>query len=465
MIESLIELAADRFPNECAFDDGQRRVTYTQLKQLVSRFSSSDLAELNEGNFVAWCPRNDLNGLVTFWAMQERGLVACPISHRLPQETIDKVVRHLEAAWLAPIDIEARFPDEAGGLCNVEAKRVVDTRENSNVLAGNWEADPNRPATIILTSGSTGLPKPVVHSMNAHVQSAIGAATVIPLAAGDRWLWSLPLCHVSGMSILIRCAVVGATVVGLPAASELTPGLLSNLEVSHLSVVMTQLRRLMSNDSFPPPCLKSVLLGGGSADAKLVQQARARGVNLHTTYGLTEMASQVTTSGAAADPSGSGKLLPGRKLQLSNDGEILVGGETLCLGYYQSGSIESVADDHGWFHTRDVGSWSDEGQLRVQGRIDNQFISGGENIHPENIERAMIDAFGVDHVIVVPKHCDTYGERPVAFVAGTIPPDWRDRLRERLAGFEIPVEIMPWPTEADGDIKPNRRKLRELVSR
>jgi O-succinylbenzoic acid--CoA ligase len=319
-------------------------------------------------------------------------------------------------------------------------------------------------ATIVLSSGSTGTPKAIVHSMAAHVASAQGAAINIPLGRGDRWLWSLPLFHVSGLSILVRCAVAGAAVVCLPDGSRPEAASLNRLEVTHLSVVTTQLQRLLAEEAFPSKHLKAVLLGGSSFDENLIVEARKRGVPVHTTYGLTEMASQVTTSAMKDPPSTSGRVLVGRELKVSESGEILVRGETLCEGYFDEGEVHPIVDDQGWFHTKDLGRLDANQCLTVSGRIDNMFISGGENIHPDLIERAMMRLLGIEQVIAVPKQDETYGARPVAFVRGKLPPNWHKSLGEHLKGYEIPIEVFDWPAEADGAIKPDRKRLERIAN-
>ena len=437
---SPIKIAADVFPDQSAFEDGKVRITYRQLLEEIEDSPVVKLAGLRTGDHVAWCPGNDFDSFLTFWALQHLGCVVCPISHRYPQSQRQKIVERLDAKWL---------PDLADGQAAPQ-ELEIDSIE--------------RPATIVLSSGSTGIPKAVVHTMAAHVASARGAAINMPLEPGDRWLWSLPLFHVSGLSILIRCAVAGATVVGVPKEFALDAGLLAKRGVTHLSVVTTQLRRLLGEDDFPSGSLKAVLLGGSSFDETMVASARKRGARVHTTYGLTEMASQVTTS-SADDPSGtSGRVLAGRELQVSESGEMLVRGQTLCLGYYREGTIGSVVDNQGWFHTRDLGEMDDEQRLTVTGRMDNMFISGGENIYPERIERAMMNAFDIDQVVVVSQQDETYGDRPVAFVLGECPPDWRARLSQYLKSYEIPIQLREWPVEAEGAIKPNRKSLRALAN-
>ena len=92
------------------------------------------------------------------------------------------------------------------------------------------------------------------------------------------------------------------------------------------------------------------------------------------------------------------------------------------------------------------------------------FISGGENIHPENIERAMTSLFNIEQVIVVPLPDKEFGARPVAFVDGVLPVDWKEKIIQLLPKYEIPLEVHPWPSGTDAHIKPGRIHLQKLVS-
>jgi O-succinylbenzoic acid--CoA ligase len=177
------------------------------------------------------------------------------------------------------------------------------------------------------------------------------------------------------------------------------------------------------------------------------------------------MASQVTTSTADGDPAKSGRVLPGRMLKICPSGEIIVRGDTLCLGYYRDGEVEPVVDECGWLHTKDIGDLDDGDQLSVIGRIDNMFISGGENIHPETIERTMTHVFSIEQVVVVPVPEKDFGSRPVAFVNGVLPLDWQETLQTKLQAFEIPLAVYSWPAEAEGAIKPNRKMLQSLAEK
>ncbi|MEM9364436.1 MAG: o-succinylbenzoate--CoA ligase [Planctomycetota bacterium] len=452
MTDLPIDHAVANHGNRIAFEDGTTQVTYSDLPELLSDSVAGRKRIMGEGQHVAWCPRNDLDAFLTFWALLKRGCVACPMSYRLPSTTRVRTMQRIDAQWLDDLPFEE---DATAKWKHPRVRMPSETQADALVQGG----------TLILTSGSTGDPKAVMHTMAAHVVSATGAATAMPLGPGDRWLWSLPLFHVSGLSILVRCAVAGATVVGLKEEEKTSARYLGRQPVTHLSVVATQLRRLMEDATFPYDSLRTVLLGGSQIDARLVDAARRRGVNVLTTYGLTETASQVTTSTCDGNTSASGRPLPGREVKLSGSGEILVRSATMCRGYYESGRVVSILDEQGWLHTGDRGAWTDDGELQVHGRIDNMFISGGENIYPEQIERVIRDRFDVEEVVVVPRTCESFGARPVAFVRGTMPQDWSTQLREHLAGYEIPDEILDWPeVEAEGEMKVKRLVLQNRVT-
>ncbi len=296
--------------------------------------------------------------------------------------------------------------------------------------------------TILFTSGSSGMPRAVSGDIASHLANTNGAKDVIPLATGDGWLLSLPLHHVSGFSILIRCLTVGATVVfpdpQIEYARQVEDG-----AVTHLSVVALQLQRLLESDANLQR-LKAVLAGGGPIGADLLKRSLDVGVPLHITYGMTETASQITTTTrleAVPRIVHAGKPLPRREVRISPHGIIEVRGQILA---------RDIAAPDGWFSTGDTGEWDGEGNLVIRGRSDRMIISGGENIHPEAIESLLADAPGVRRVVVVGVPNSKYGMRPVAFILGEVSSAILcDYLAERVERFAIPDEFFPWPAGVD----------------
>lgn len=332
-----------------------------------------------------------------------------------------------------------------------------------------FQREDDAEAVVVFTSGSMGVPRAAVLSFR-NLAAADAANRAIPLARGDRWLLSLPLYHVGGIGVLMRCARSGATMV-IPGAKEALAESLDKYTPTHVSLVATQLYRLLRDERSAAALArcKAVVMGGGPTPEGLVREAVSRGVRLVMSYGMTETAAMICCT-RPGDPVerllSSGRPLVDGTVSISSDGEILVRGDQVFMGYLQpDGSLQRPLTDEGWFRTGDLGHFDDAGYLHVTGRRDNMFISGGENIQPEEIEAALRAIPGVEEAIVVPVEDAEWGKRPAAFVrmdeghtldAAAI----ESALRAGLPGYKIPRAIHPWPLDlAQPGIKPARREF------
>jgi len=334
-------------------------------------------------------------------------------------------------------------------------------------------------ATVVFTSGSMGTPRAAVHSFRNLAAGADASNTAIPLGPGDRWLLSLPLYHVGGIGVLMRCARSGATM-AIPDPKESLQESLDRYAPTHVSLVATQLYRILRDDKSAAALArcKAVVMGGGPTPESLVREAVGRGIKLVMSYGMTETAAMICCT-RPGDPVerllSSGRPLVEGTVSISADGEILVRGDQLFLGYLQpDGSVSRPLTEDGWFRTGDLGHFDEAGYLHVTGRRDNMFISGGENIQPEEIEAALRAIAGVEEAIVVPAESAEWGKRPVAFVrmeeeraldAAAI----ETALRAALPGYKVPRTIHAWPVDlVQAGIKPARRdferKAKELAA-
>jgi o-succinylbenzoate---CoA ligase len=425
------------------------------------------------GTRIALYLPKDERYLVLLLALIRAGCVACPLSTRLPSLGVAPLLEKAACRALTSSDenlLKAtnasvrKLCPEAALLADEPAARDLPQPSEELRLALD------RPATIVFTSGSTGVPKATLHTFGNHYYSAKGSNANIALAPDDRWLDSLPLYHVGGLSILFRCLLAGATV-ALPEPGAPLGEAITDAGATHVSLVSTQLLRLLREEDFDPGGLKTVLLGGGPIPASLVDEAVGRGLPIHTSYGLTEMASQVTatpTGASREELHTSGRPLPHREVSVSDEGEILVRGETLFAGYVEGDAIDRQLDTDGWFRTGDLGELDAGGYLRVRGRRDNLFISGGENVQPEEIEEALCRLQGVEEAVVVPVPDAEFGFRPVAFVrtAGVRSGDLARALEPVLPRFKIPVAFHRWPEEAEpGGMKVDRASFRERARR
>ncbi|HEX2742686.1 MAG TPA: o-succinylbenzoate--CoA ligase [Rubrobacter sp.] len=462
-----LRAAALAAPKAVAIVGARGAISYEELDRLVSE-AALRLGELEAGSRVSLYLPKDERYVVLLLALIRAGHVACPVSDRLPPQGVVPLLKRAACSAIVSDD-EKLLKTVDGALLTLRPETLL--RESSQTSSDRAESTSitlNRPATIIFTSGTTGLPKAALHTFGNHYYNALGSNANIPLTPGDRWLHSLPLYHVGGISILFRCLLAGATV-ALPESGTPPGEAMVGLGATHVSLVTTQLLRLLREDVDLLGGLKAVLLGGGPIPAYLVDEAVARGLPIHTSYGLTEMASQVTTTPPGASPEmlhTAGRVLPNREISISEAGEILVRGETLFAGYVEGESVDHPLDASGWFHTGDLGELDQEGHLRVKGRRDNLFISGGENVQPEEIEEALSRLEGIEEAVVVPVPDEEFGARPFAFVRtnGVALEQLAQTLEQVLPRFKIPISFHPWPEGAQG-MKPDRAALGERARR
>jgi o-succinylbenzoate---CoA ligase len=458
-----LQASALAAPKTAALVGARGTTSYEELDRMVS-FAARRLGGLELGSRVALHLPKDERYVALVLALIRAGHVACPVSDRLPPRGVAQLLGR--AACSALISEDEELLQTAGAdILRPEPEVLLREGRQRAELA---DIPQDRPATIIFTSGSTGAPKAALHTFGNHYHGALGSNANIALRPGDRWLQSLPLYHVGGISILFRCLLAGATV-ALPQPGTSLGESIAGLAATHVSLVSTQLSRLL-RESADLGGLEAVLMGGGPVPPSLVDEALARGLPLHTSYGLTEMASQVTTTqpGASLEElRTAGRVLPNREVSVSESGEILVRGETLFAGYAGGEELDRPVDAEGWFHTRDLGELDEDGYLQVGGRKDNLFISGGENVQPEEIEEALCRLEGVDEAVVVPVLDEEFGARPVAFVraAGREPEELAQELEPDLPRFKIPISFHPWPEETRSGLKTDRAALGELARR
>lgn len=462
--------AAAMSPHETAIIEGSRVLLFSDLDEMASR-SARNLkqAGVRAGDRVALLLDTSWTAIAVLFGCWRIGATACPLNTRLPREAVEAQLRRISARFLIGRRADPRCQDAVDGVRLLEPDDLLIYREAAEDEKPGWPLQLFAPATILFTSGSSGSPKPAEHSIANHYYSARGANQNIRLSSRDCWLLALPLYHVSGLGIVFRCMLAGATI-AIPEVGESIERAQERYGVTHLSLVPTQLYRLLNGATVPASFsrVKAILLGGAPTPPGLLARALERRWPVYTTYGLTEMSSQVCTTSPLSPPGKrmtSGRLLRHRELRLAEDGEILVRGETLFNGYLdEQGGIDPARDADGWFATGDIGQLDADGYLIVLGRKDNMFISGGENIHPEEIEGLLNSMPEIEEAAVVPRPDPEFGARPVAFVRWRSAPladgEIRDRLARLLPKYKIPDAFYEWPPDLPARLKLDRQALK-----
>jgi len=332
----------------------------------------------------------------------------------------------------------------------------ADERPVPAVEPATWHRDDD--AVVMFTSGTTGEPKGVRLTLGNLVASATASAFRLGVGPGDRWLCCLPTYHMGGLAPIVRTALYGSSLVLQPSFdADRTAAVLSDYGVTGVSLVPTMLHRLLETEWTPPESLSTVLLGGAPADESLVEDALERSVPVYPTYGMTETASQIATATPSQVRERAGTVgqplvvtevtvvdAAGTPVPVGETGEVVVDGPTVTPGYLRDEQTATAFCEHG-LRTGDIGRHDDYGLLWVLGRTDDTIVTGGENVHPEAVARAIRAHPGVADVAVVGLPDEEWGERIAALVVPddeTLTSEDVDAVaRERLAAYKVPKTV------------------------
>jgi o-succinylbenzoate---CoA ligase len=314
-------------------------------------------------------------------------------------------------------------------------------------------------AVVLATSGSTGPPKGAELTAAALTASASASLTRLGAAAGDRWLCCLPVHHISGLGVLVRSLLAGSAPV---IADRADAGVLvgaAERGCGYVSLVPTQLRRLLDAGA-PLAELGGILLGGAAVAPELLQEASAAGAKVVTTYGMTE-----TCGGCVYD----GVPLDGVRVKAGQDGRIRISGAVLFSRYRLAPRLTRAVLRDGWFVTSDLGDMAGK-RLVVHGRADDLINSGGEKVVAGEVEHVLRSLPAVRDAVVVGTPDPDWGERVTAMIViadGADPPaleDIRASVRQHLPRYAAPqamVIVAEVPMLASG--KPDRQLIRDIA--
>ncbi|WP_182525602.1 AMP-binding protein [Nocardioides dongkuii] len=287
-------------------------------------------------------------------------------------------------------------------------------------LAADGEPEP----WVVETSGSTGRPKRVLLPRHAVLASVTASAR--RLGTSGQWLLALPATYVAGLQVVCRSLVAGHPPVLLEdhgsfaeAAAAMTA------EERFVSLVPTQLHRLLETDGEALRGFRAVLLGGGPVDPALRRRAAEAGVRVVATYGSAE-----TAGGCVYD----GLPLDGVAVALERDGRVRIGGPTLFAGYDGDPALTAEVLTDGWFRTSDAGRFDEDGRLQVLGRLDDVVVSGGVNVPAPAVAARVREHPGVAAAEVLGVPDEEWGNRLVVFAVAAAGADLDlETLREWVA--------------------------------
>jgi 2-furoate---CoA ligase len=502
----MLEQAGLRRPSADAVVDGRRRLTYADLMDQATRLGRA-FARLGvgKGDRVLIVLRNRFEHVLAYWALQLIGGVPTPAGFRLAAREVRYILDDCGASVVlfeaatadavleAVAGHEARlvFVGDDGPAGSLPFDELLASGASGPAL--DRELAESDLSLILYTSGTTGRPKGVPRTHKNHVAGAL--AHVIQCGYGwlERTLGVMPLYHTMGIHSLTSMTAVNGCFVCQPDWSG--EGALALIEAERLTalyLIPTLFYDLVRAPGFAPAQVASVRKLAYAGAPMLAPLTRAcveafRPEVFVNHYGSTEIYTFSVRPAVDAKPGCAGRAgIHGKLRVVTASAERRVGpdevvppeekGEIIaCLdsdeafgGYWKRPDADEWALRDGWYFTGDMGYLDAEGELFVSGRVDDMIITGGENVHPVEVEDVLARHPLVRDVAVVGEPDERWGERVVAFVvpgAGALTAGALDQhCREcpDLANFKRPrriVFVSEIPKTPSGKIL--RRLLRE----
>ena len=487
-------------PTAVAIDDRGVPLTYSELDERSTALAARlQAAGYGVGDRIASLTGNSADHVVLFFACAKAGLVLVPLSWRLTTSELTAQLQHADVALLLT---EEEFHHNAvEAVTNLTTPPPVTSLGTGGVEHGAptraWGPSPNNelhdelPLLMLFTSGTSAGPKAALLTHSNCFWTSLAASRTLPIGRDDVVLSVLPQFHVGGWTIQAVLAWwVGATVV---LERSFHPGrvlrLIADKQVTTVMGVPSQYLLLAQHPDFTDADLTSLryaVVGGAPMPRALLRSWHARGVDLAQGYGLTEASPNVLclepaeardrvgwagrpyphVDVALADPV-TGELLPDGP----GVGELLVRGPSVFAGYWRDPTATALALRNGWLHTGDLARRDAEGYHRIIDRIDDVFISGGENVSPAEVENVLFSHPAVAGAAVVGRPDARWGEVGVAYVVTrpgchTDADELLELCRRELASFKVPVAVnfvVELPYSAVGKVL--RRELRQIERR
>jgi cyclohexanecarboxylate-CoA ligase len=440
--------------------DGDTRLSAAETEALVAAVAGGlKQRGARKGAAVAWQVPNSLAAAVLPRACWRIGAVAAPLLHSFGAADVEGALAQIDPALVLELG-----PDVIS-----DPVALADTLGGPPLAAGSGSAKPSDVALVLFTSGSTGVPKAVLHTHRGLSWKASLMAQVHGLGGNDAVLMPAPMAHISGLlnGVLVPGAAAMRAVLMRRFDPEQALALVARERISFMAGPPTffiAMRTALGGAAGVGVDVSTVRLissGGASVTPAFIEEtAHTFDCRVKRTYGSTE-APTVTTStnddpfeiardtdGRAvgevelriADPE-SGAALPS-----GSPGELLVRGPEMFAGYADPEQTAAVIAPGGWFKTGDLATVDADGWLRIVGRLKDVIIRGGENISASEVEAALEAHPDVRHAVAVGFPDPLMGERVAAFVESSSPFDLEECRRwfstRGIATFKTPEKVV-----------------------
>ena len=479
-----------------------RRFSYDELNNRSNQVAHALRSlDVSHGDRVGLLLMNGTEFVETFFAVAKIGAVNVPLNWRLVADELEFI---LDDAGVTVLLFSQEFTEVVAELqsrgnktqisswIQVEGEPISgaisyeDWMSSSPVDEPDPEGGDDDLAFIMYTSGTTGLPKGVMHSHDTVLWANITNATTADMQHYDRFLNALPLFHVGALTPILTSVFVGGSITLMkafdPAASW---DLIRDERINTTLMVPVMLQfMLLTYDSanHDTSSLRNVISGAAPVPVSLIETYTDMGIEIHQVYGLTETcgpACIISSEDAVTRAGSTGKAFTftevrvvdesGNECKPDEAGEVQVKGPHIMLGYWNRPEANAETLIDGWLKTGDVATMDSDGFVTIVDRVKDMLISGGENVYPAEIENVLLSHEKIEDAGVIGISSKKWGESPLAVIVradeSLSEQDVINHCVGKLAPFKTvkAVEFIDViPRNASGKIL--KRELREIYS-
>ncbi|MBK7543680.1 MAG: AMP-binding protein [Candidatus Competibacteraceae bacterium] len=471
-------------PQRTALYDSFTKQTYTfqDIDDRACRVGTylSDVLGLRKGDVLALICRNRIEAIDLYLACGKLGIILAPLSQRLKKPELDDLLARLQPGVLVYEHAFAELVSSLAVPASIRAVTDIDDDKNifENIIlktdprAVNVPLAMNDVCLYVHTGGTTAVPKICIVSHRQMIWNSFDILATGIIGFYKTVLITFPFFHIGGWNTFTPLFHAGITSVLL---REFNPGLILELihegRVENFGAVEAMLQFLIAHPKFGETDfskVKAITTAAAPCSKAVMQAFLNKGIPISQTYGMTEAgpsnfayiprsdsleelldnSASIGTSMFHCDA----KIIDqesGREVERGKLGVLCLRSPHNFDGYLHDPTrTEKILNERGWIYTGDLAMQDQEGLVFVKGRADNMFISGGENVSPEEIEQALMKHPAVAGAICAGVPDQKWGQAPVALVvfhAGTSVSE--DALtafcREHLAGYKVPKHIRP----------------------
>ena len=481
---------------------GGRRLTFRELNARTNRVANALIADgVKPGDRVGLLMMNGTEFIESFFAVGKIGATNVPLNWRLVADELEFILKDSGATVLVYDEAFAKVAAELQQRgAKTDVRLWVQLGAGTAPFARSFEAwrdaapdtEPE-PAGfdddllfIMYTSGTTGLPKGVMHSHSTVMWTMLTQAGTTDMHGRDRFLLSLPMFHVGALTPAMGCIYIGATLVILKSFDpKLSWELIRDEKITNTLMVPAMLqfmKTVYDPATHEKSSLRWMMSGAAPVPVTLIKDYIDMGIEVQQVYGLTESCGPgclLLGQDAVQRAGSTGRAFLHTEVRIANldgsdcapgePGEILLRGPHMMVGYWNRPDATADAFVNGWMRTGDVGTIDADGFVTIRDRVKDMLISGGENVYPAEVENMLLGHPAVADAAVIGLPSPKWGEVPLAVVVPKQGATLDDKellawCKGKLAPFKLPkvaVVLTEIPRNPSGKIL--KRVLREQL--